>query len=89
MLFPPHNRTWILDPHAQTTVDEAVSEHPRIEEEMRGVEWVLIRSPEKGDQVGPDVYLYINIRRRRNASLITVLYTYDEDEVNVLRVWIK
>jgi hypothetical protein len=89
MLFPPHRRTWILDEHAQKAIDEAIAEHARIEEEILGVEWVLVRSPEEGDQVGPDVYLYINTRRRPNASLVTVLYTYNENEVNVLRVWIK
>jgi hypothetical protein len=89
MLFPPFRRTWILEEHARKTIDEAVEEHPRIEEEMMGVEWVLAKSPEKGAQVGPDVYLYINARQRPNASLITVLYTYNENVVNVLRVWIN
>jgi hypothetical protein len=90
MFFPwQRHRTWILEPHAQATVDAAVTEHPRIDEEIRGVEWNLVRSPEKGDQVAPDVYLFINTKRRPNASLITVLYTYNDNEVNVLRIWIR
>ena len=56
---------------------------------MRGVEWVLVRSPEKGEQVGPDVYVYVNSQATPQASLITVLYAYNDDEVNVLRLWIR
>ena len=82
-------RSWVLDARAEAELDRAVAEHPRIEEEIRGVEWVLVRSPEKGQQVAPDVYLYVNERVTPNASLITVLYSYDHNHVEVLRLWIR
>ena len=63
--------------------------HSRIEDELQGVEWVLARSPEKGDQVGPDVYLYVNRRAVTTASLITLLYSYNDVQVEVLRIWIR
>jgi hypothetical protein len=90
MLFPRFPiRTWILEAHPQAEVDRAVSEHPRIDVEVRGVEWVLVRSPEKGLQVGPDVYLYVNRQRTPQSSLITVLYAFTENDVTVLRMWIR
>ncbi len=89
MLFPPFRRTWILEHHAQESLDAACHENPKVEDEIRGVEWMLVRSPELGTQVAPDVYLYVNRRATLFASLITVLYSYTEAEVTVLRIWIR
>ena len=47
------------------------------------------RSPEKGDQIGPDIYLYVNRKAAINSSLITLLYSYNEAQVEVLRIWIR
>ena len=82
-------RSFILSNEAAAELDKAAAEVHRVEEEMRGVEWVLIRAPHLGSQVGPDVYLYVNRKASSTASLITVLYSYDEDKVEVLRLWIR
>lgn len=89
MLFPPFRRTWILERHAQESLDAACKENPNIEDQVRGVEWMLARSPERGTQVAPDVYLYVNRKATAFAALITVLYSYNEVEVTVLRLWIR
>ena len=89
MLFPDNMRSWVLESHAQSEVDAAVSINAKIEMELRGVEWILIRSPEKGSQVAPDVYLYVNRKATSRDALITVLYAYDDHEVTVLCIWIR
>ena len=89
MLFPPRRRTWIVEQHAQIVMDAAVEADPQMEDEINGVEWMLIRNPGRGVQVGPDVYLDVNHPVNAQASLITTMYTFNEDEVNVLRIWIR
>jgi len=89
MLFPPHRRTWIVESHAQAVIDASVAVNPQMEDEINGVEWMLIRNPGRGVQIAPDVYLDVNNPVSPNASLITTMYTYNEDEVNVLRIWIR
>lgn len=89
MLFPSFYRTFVLSEQAREEVDRALAANPHVGEELRGVEWILVRSPEKGDQVAPDVYLYVNRRAITGAALFTVLYEYDDDQVDVLRMWIR
>jgi hypothetical protein len=82
-------RTFVPSPEATAEIDRNAEEFPRIYEEMMGVEWVLCRKPEVGTQVAPDVYLYVNKKATANAALISVLYSYDENTVDVLRIWIR
>lgn len=89
MLFPPHHRTWILDPRAEVEIDRAIAENPQVEKQVAGVEWVLVRSPERGNQIAPDAYLYTNSPATQRASLITVLYKYNDSEVEVMSIWIR
>lgn len=89
MFFPSFYRTFVLSEQARQEVDRAVAASPHIEEELRGVEWILVRSPEKGDQVAPDVYLYVNRKAITGSSLFTILYIYDDVQIEVLRMWIR
>jgi hypothetical protein len=82
-------RSWVLSHEAAAEVDRAVAEMHRIEEQLMGVEWFLVRNPGAGDQVTPDSYVFVNRRAASNAALITVLYEFDENEVKVMRLWIR
>jgi hypothetical protein len=70
-------------------VDRAVAEDAHVDEELRGVEWILVRSPEIGEQIAPDVYLYVNRKAIPRASLFTVMYSFNDKQVEVIRIWIR
>lgn len=82
-------REFILSSEASAEVDRMAASDARVHDEMMGVEWTLVRKPEVGSQIAPDVYLFINHRPTATAHLITVMYTYDDDKIEVMRLWIR
>ena len=83
-------RTIVLDDKARHFVDQAEKEHARFEDQWRGAEWLLARSPEKGisrDQHYPMEYLVYVIPENSWAKTreLWILYSYDEDRVIIHR----
>jgi hypothetical protein len=82
-------RDFRLSEEATAEIDRAASLDNRVHEEVQGVEWTLIRKPEVGSQIAPDIYLFVNAKASSNAHMITVMYGYDDDRVDVIRIWIR
>lgn len=83
-------RTIIEEVSVQALIDKAAGKYPRIGEIFRGLTWRMSREPESGHVVpryNPSVSL-IKIDPDINLQLpgITALYTYNDDEVNILAV---
>ena len=77
-----------LEPQAQTFVDGAVSDGARFEDQWRGVEWLLARTPEKGTPRYPHeptkflIYVFPANQWAKTREL-WVLYSYDDDRVTI------
>ena len=88
-MWQKHYREFVLSHKAADALNRAATSHPRIHEEMDGVEWVLVRSPEMGVPVSGGLFLYVNSRATSGASMIALLYSYDEVRINVHRLTIS
>lgn len=71
------------------TIDLAAEKEPNVEDTMRGIEWVLARAPQRGKQIGTSAYyLYRSEKLAMNRPSMTVLYTFDDEQVTLSDVWI-
>lgn len=57
----------------------------RMDEILEGVTWVLCRNPRIGQQVYKDVWA-ITTTEYPNALLLTIYYTFNQDEVLLLSI---
>lgn len=68
-------------------IDQASAEFPRISDAISGLEWRLSHRPEDGIQRKSGFMVY---RQSGFPTVdipdITVLYTYDDNSVNVVRI---
>lgn len=83
-------RTIVEEQIAQTKIDSAKNKYKRLEDIYNGLSWRLAREPESGVLIGnknPDIYL-IKIDPVVDMQLpgILALYSYDDNQVNVLDV---
>ena len=79
-------RSVVLDDTVREFVDRAQEAHARFENQWRGVEWRLARTPEKETPRrphDPTKYLICVIPEKELATTheLWLLYSYDEDEV--------
>lgn len=81
-------RTVVLDHGAQEVVDREQADRPRFEDQWRGVEWKLARSPQGGvPRFGSEPTRFLVYVFPKNAIAKTcelwVLYSYNDTEVQV------
>ena len=84
----PQFRTVVLDHRAQDFVDREQRQSPKFENQWRGVEWLLARTPEAGAPrvpASPMSYLVYVIPANPLAGTreLWVLYSYNQEEVQV------
>lgn len=85
MLWATH-RTVVLEKRTQEFVDEVHLLAPRFDDQWRGVEWLLARTPQVGTPRLTDKqeeYLICVFPRNNLAGTneLWVLYSYDKDQV--------
>ena len=85
-------RTIVLEEVAEEFVNEQNQvKNSRFEDQWRGVEWILARSPEEGETCGPEnpgkflVYVFTENQYAETRS-VSVLYSYDENQVTIYSV---
>lgn len=80
-------RTIVLDHEAQKIVDQEQATETRFEDQWRGVEWRLARSPQVGKRVlsAPETYLVdvYSGNPHANTHDLRVVYSFDRDRVHV------
>lgn len=85
-----NTRTVVQEKCVSNALDAAEFQDGRIGEVYRGLEWVVCRAPEKGVKVpGTDkpVYLMkVEPNKRAKSKGITILYSYDNNSVNILDI---
>ena len=67
-------------------LDAEIERHPRLQDTLLGVEWVLSRDPETGLRMNDGYWIYRNGVAAPGAPIVTVLYRFDDDRVEVLAV---
>lgn len=87
-----HARTVVQEHAASAAADAYAKQFPRFEEAYDALQWLLARKPDKVDNLERDVggrtyYLYRQAADKlAKTPAIVVVYTFDDDEVNILDV---
>ena len=84
----PVYRTVVLDPSAQTFVDDKSEHVDRFEEQWRGIEWLISRTPEVGRPRSmhvPTDFVLLVVARNEIAGTndVWLLYSYSDAEVTI------
>ncbi len=73
-------------------IDAAKTQHSRIEDIFDGIKWRLSREPESGYQLkghDPPCYLFKVAGRIESLPVVTVLYSYGDDLVEIQDIRIQ
>jgi hypothetical protein len=80
-------RSIVLESEASAEHDAFAAAFPRFDEQWRGAEWFLARTPEVGvSKQHEGIPIYLLVRRGdplANTPDLAVIYTFDEKEVVV------
>ena len=83
-------RTVVMSHEAQNVLDSEATIHPRLAEIYRGLEWRLCRDPKSGYKKDADNWIIrVNGDAAARVPTIVLLYRFDENEVEILRMLIK
>ena len=89
MPFFPLMRTIREDERVSSKVDEYTKKYSRTRDVWEGLTWMLARSPEQGEAIDSVFLMKSKDVQSPTVPVITALYTFDSDEVEVLDVRIN
>jgi len=70
----------------ETRVNSAKTKYSRFEDAFDALKWILARKPENGIKIDNKFLYKQNGQIDSSVPEITVLYTYNENEVNILEI---